>query len=408
MKTVDQESKTMRKNGVKLPLYAKVTHLLLLLSLVLCLLYVGKGVLFPVLLSLLFAILLRPVVRFLNKRLRFPHVVAVIVSVVLFIVFITSIVSFVSWQVSDFANDWKSIKQNLLVHYEHIQAYVKERFHVSYSNQAKYIRQATKESLAGSNQLVGDTLSSFTGVLLDLVLIPVYTFLFLLYRNLLLKFLTKLVSEDQKERLYDILLHVKIAIQSFLVGLLMEMGIVATLTTVGLMIIGVEYALLLGTITGILNMIPYVGILAAGLLTIMATLTSSTDLSIIVGVIIVNACVQLIDNNFLVPFIVSSKVKINALVSLIAIVTGGAIAGVAGMFMALPTLAILKVIFDRVGSLEPWGFLIGDDLPKTVEWGMIRLPSLDAGESGDHNENTVANAGTHENEEKVNDKKEEK
>jgi predicted PurR-regulated permease PerM len=372
----------------QLPFYAKLSLLLLAICLIFTIVYVGQEVLFPVLLALFFAILLRPVVYFLNRRLKFPHVIAAVVSVALFVVFVISVISFVSWQVSDFADDWKSIKRNLLVHYMHLQGFVKERFHVSYYNQAKYLRQATKESLYSSNRFVGETLSSFTGILLNLILIPVYTFLFLLYRNLLLKFLTKLVKEEQRPRLYDVLLHVKIAIQSFLVGLLMEMGIVSALTTIGLMIVGVQYALLLGTITGILNMIPYVGILTAGLLTIFATLTSSTDLSMIIGVIIVNAVVQLIDNNFLVPFIVSSKVKINALISLIAIVTAGAMAGVAGMFLAIPTIAILKVIFDRVDSLEPLGFLMGDDLPKTMEWGKIRLPSLDAGNTPEQNEDS--------------------
>ncbi len=146
------------------------------------------------------------------------------------------------------------------------------------------------------------------------------------------------------------------------------------MTTVGFMIVGLEYAILLGVITGILNLIPYIGILTAGIISIIASLTATPDISIVLGVIIVIALTQLIDNNLLVPMIVSSKVQINAFVSIVGIIIGGAVAGVAGMFLAIPTIAILKVIFDRVGPLKPWGYLMSDDLPKIYRWGKIKLP----------------------------------
>ncbi|HOZ86650.1 MAG TPA: AI-2E family transporter, partial [Bacteroidia bacterium] len=138
--------------------------------------------------------------------------------------------------------------------------------------------------------------------------------------------------------------------------------------------------ILLGVITGVLNMIPYIGILVAGGISILATLTSTAEVSVILGVVIVNALVQLIDNNLLVPMVVSSKVKINAFVSIVAIIIGGALGGIAGMFLAIPLIAIIKVIFDRIESFEPWGFLMGDDLPKVYQWGGIKLTRYDAGD----------------------------
>ncbi|MBA3970758.1 MAG: AI-2E family transporter [Bacteroidetes bacterium] len=371
---------------IRLPFYAKFSLILLGLATLIGFLYAGQGILIPLLLSLLFAILLRPVVVFLTKKLRFPHVISVLTAVLLFILLFASIGVFVFWQVSDLADDWNSIKENLNTHYHHLQLWVKQRFHISYLEQKKYIQQATKDVNAGGG--IGSTLSSFSEVLLNFFLVPIYTFLFLLYRNLFLLFLAKLVGAAHQLKLQGILYEVKSAVQSFLVGLLIEMGIVSTLTTIGLMIVGVEYALLLGVITGLLNMIPYIGILIAGSLSIFATLTSSTEVSTIVGVIIVNVTVQLLDNNILIPMIVSSKVKINALVSIVGIIVGGAIAGVAGMFLAIPMIAILKVVFDRIKELEPWGFVMGDDLPKTVEWGKIRIPSFHAGNSSHEAEET--------------------
>jgi predicted PurR-regulated permease PerM len=183
--------------------------------------------------------------------------------------------------------------------------------------------------------------------------------------------------------LQTILYQVKISIQSYIIGLIIQMIAVSTLTTIGFMIIGVKYAIVLGIITGLLNLIPYIGILFAGLLSIIATLTGSPDLSLIVGVIIVIVIVQIIDNNLLVTLIVSSKVKINAFASIVGIIIGGAIAGFAGMFLAIPMIAILKVIFDRIEPLEPWGYLMGDDLPKTYTWHNIKLPLFDSDKSSD-------------------------
>ncbi len=356
------------------PFYMRATFVLLALVLTAVILYLGQHIIFPVLLAMLFSILLSPLVARFNKKLRFPYALAVAVSVILNIVVISGIVFFVSWQIGDIANDWVKINNNLSIHYHNIQHWIKQSFHVSYSEQNKYIKQITKESLTNSTANVGTTISSFTDVLMNLILIPIYTFLFLLYKSLFVNFLYKLFSKEHHDKLKDILSNVKLAIHSFLIGLIAEMWIVATLTSIGYMIVGVQYALLLGVITGILNLIPYIGITIAAVLSIFATLTGSTDLSLILGVIIVNGIVQFFDNNILVPMVVSSKVKINAFVSIISIIIGGAIAGVAGMFMAIPMLAIIKVIFDRIDFLEPWGYLMGDNLPANQKTVKIKIP----------------------------------
>jgi predicted PurR-regulated permease PerM len=356
---------------------ARLAYSLISITLILFLLYIGQHIIIPLLLALLFAVLLRPLVRFFHSRLRFPHVIAVLVSVILFIALIGGIVVFVSWQVNGMANDWDKIEANLNIHYHNFQHWVRQQYDLSYKEQNQYIEKAT--TIDGKTVL-GSTLQNFSGRLVNLLLTFFYTFLFLLYRNLFIRFLGKLFALQHQKKLMEIMMQVKVAIQSFLIGLMIEMGIVATLTTIGLMIVGVPYAILLGVITGILNMIPYIGILVAALLAIVAALINSTDASMIFGVIVVNIGVQLIDNNILVPMIVSSKVRINALVSMVAIVVGGAIAGISGMFLAIPMIAILKVIFDRIDFLEPWGYLFGDILPKTTRWRKIKLPSFDAGD----------------------------
>jgi predicted PurR-regulated permease PerM len=359
---------------LKYPFFIRLAAILLCLIGIFVILYFGQDIIFPILLSLLFAIILRPIVSFLIKRLRFPHFVAVIFAIIFFVLIFLGVFYFISIQVSDMADDWGKIQNNFYYHIEHFQQLIRDNFHLSKREQIEIIDNAAKSSLKSGNEIVGSTLNSFSGLLLDLTLIPIYTFLFLLYQNLFITFLTKLYKPENHKKLREILFQIKIAVQSYVVGLLFEMIAVSVLTTIGLYLIGVEYFILLGIITGILNLVPYIGILFAGALSIVVSLSGSTDLSIVLGVIVVNIIVQLIDNNILVPMFVNSKVQINAFVSIVGIIVGNVLGGITGMFLAIPVIAIIKVIFDRIDSLEPWGYLLGDDLPKTFEWHKIKFP----------------------------------
>jgi len=368
---------------LKLPFYAKLTVILLGMIAAGFIFYIGKDILIPILMSLLFAILLRPIVNFLNSKLRLPHVLASILSVIFFCLVILGVIWFMSMQISEVVSDVNKIERNLTIHFRNVQQFIKENLHVSQREQQQYINDAAKDSMSKGKELIGSTLLSFTDTLLTMTLIPIYTFLILLYRNHFLKFLGKLFHKNHHAKLIDCLTQIKVAVKSYIVGLILEMIAVSVLTTIGFMIIGVEYAILLGVITGILNLIPYIGILFAMFLSIVASLTGTPDMSIVIGVIVVNIIVQLIDNNVLMPIIVNSKVEINAFVSIFGIIIGGALGGVAGMFLAIPVIAVCKVIFDRISYLEAWGYLLGDDLPKTYVWKHIKLPRYDHEQSSD-------------------------
>jgi len=356
------------KETLQFPFYAKLAFVLLSILSIFTILYLGQNIIVPILMSLLFAILLRPISNFLERKCRFSLVVSVSITTIIFVLIVIGVLFFISWQVSDIANDWDAIKNNLAIHFETIQKLVTDNFNLNRGEQKILLQDASKNMSESGKNLIGSTLVSFTDVLLNLTLIPIYTFLFLLYKNLLITFLTKLFKPEDHKKVQDILFHVKVSVQSYIIGLLIELIIVSTLTTVGFMIIGLKYAIVLGIITGILNLIPYIGILFAGVISVIATLTASPDITLIIGVLIIVIVVQLIDNNLIVPLIVGSKVQINAFVSIVGIIIGGVIAGFSGMFLAIPIIAIMKVIFDRIESLEPWGYLMSDDLPKNYTW----------------------------------------
>jgi putative permease len=80
---------------------------------------------------------------------------------------------------------------------------------------------------------------------------------------------------------------------------------------------------------------------------------------------------HLVDSNILLPAVVGSKVKINPLITVLGVVLGEMIWGVSGMFLSIPVIAVLKIIFDRIDSLKPWGILLGEQ-DKTIHTKKIK------------------------------------
>ena len=177
-----------------------------------------------------------------------------------------------------------------------------------------------------------------------------------------MEFISKLFPKGHHAVVVEVLTETKGLIQSYLIGLLIEGVLVAILNSVALLILGIPYAILIGVIGALLNVIPYIGGVIAVALPMLLALTTKEPVSALY-VLIAYLIVQFIDNNLFVPKIVASKVKINALISIIVVLVGNALWGVPGMFLSIPLTAIIKVIFDRVGPLQPFGFLLGDNQP---------------------------------------------
>ena len=348
----------------EIPFSIRLAMSLLMLCLIGCIIFLGQDIIVPFAFALLLSILLLPLNIFL-ERIRIPKVLAIIISLIISIVFISAIIYFLTTQIMHFMSDIPAIQQRLTEHLNTVQQWVNKTLHFTNSEQTQIINNATNKIKDSGTGFLGQTFLSVTQAITYILLIPVYTFLLLYYRDMIKKFLMDIFSKEHEEKVADILNESRVIVQSYMVGLIIEMSIVAALNALGFFIIGVQYAILLGLMAAILNMIPYIGGLIAMIICMIITLTSSTDITDIVWVAVVLIIVQFIDNNILMPKVVSSKVKINALISILGVITGGALAGVSGMFLSIPGIAILKVIFDRVDDLKPWGMLLGDEITGT-------------------------------------------
>jgi len=350
------------ENSTQTPYYAKVSQVLIAIVALVFILIIGSDIIVPLLFAIIIAILLNPIVSFLQKK-GFNNVIAITIVVLFALFVVIGLLSFIGSQLALFTDALPQLKIKFNAMFVDALNWVSQNFNLKKSVIIEWLAEQKKTGASQSTSIVGNTLISISGVLIVLLLLPVYVFLFLYYKPLLLEFIYKAIAKNNHTVVADVLTQTKTLIQSYLMGLLIEACIVATLNSTGLLLLGIDYAILLGVIGALLNLIPYIGGLIAIALPMTLALATKEPVCALY-VLGVYMFIQLVDNNFIVPKIVASKVKINALTSIIAVLVGGAIWGVAGMFLSLPITAICKVIFDRVEPLKPFGYLIGDTMPE--------------------------------------------
>ncbi len=351
------------------PFYLKATVILLGLILFVYALLSLQSILVPLAFSLLIAILLNPLVNRFQKW-KINRVVAITLALLIGFIFIAAVGYFLSAQIAGFADQLPVMKKRFLELAEQVQHDISRRFNIDVEKQQKAIEEAG----TGMKPLIGSTANTLLSSVAAVVLFPVYSFLFLYYKTLLLNFLYEVFAEENFKQVGAVLQQTKGAIQSYMYGLVLETLIVAVMNSLVLLLLGVKYWILLGVIGAILNILPYIGgILSVALPVIIATITKDgfhTQILILVCYMVI----QFVDNHFLVPYIVSSQVQINALISIVFVLLGNAAWGVSGMFLSIPFAGILKIIFDRIDDLKPWGRLLGDEIPvrHKGQWAILR------------------------------------
>ncbi len=374
---------------VSLPRIYQVAAAFFILTIIIVTVYLTVDVVAPLIIALLLAILARPMVRFLNEKWKLPSILAVSIAVVLGGLLIIGILTFLGFQIASFTDDLPAIQEKLTAYFASLQKYVSAHFGISEQEQITFI----SENFHGKDFISMSYLGSITNSFMYVVLIPIFTFLILIYRNLLLNFIVKLFPDEGVLSIQEILSEIKGVTRSYIVGLGLQVLAVALLTGIGYAIIGVKYFVFLAILTGLLNLVPYIGIIISCAFSCLLTIATGDNFLQVVWVLVVNGIVQMIDNNILQPKIVGSKVSVNALASMVGVIVGGSLAGVPGMFLAIPVLAILKVIFANVKGMEPFAYVISDDVPKTFDWNKVRVLY-----SRKTNDDSSSDAGLKENE----------
>jgi len=338
------------------PFYLKSTIILFGLVLLAYILYGLGDIIVPFAFATLLTILLNPICnRFI--RLKIPKPLAILITLLIAILTFSLIFFFLSSQVSQFGHSLPVFKERMGHLIDQLEQWINNRFGIAVDRQAQFIKEAMNGSIVG--RTVGNVLRTVSFI----IVIPVYVFMMLFYKTLILSFLYEVFSEKNSDRVSEILRETKAAIQSYIIGLLIEMVLVGSLNSIALLLLGVKYAILLGFLGAVINMLPLIGgIISITLPILIATVTKdgfSTQIAIILSYMLI----QFIDNNLIFPRFVSIKVKVNALISIMVVLLGNALWGISGMFLSLPFIAVIKIIFDRIDDLKPWGKLLGHEVP---------------------------------------------
>lgn len=352
--------------SVLLPFYAKLALILISVFAIISGAIVAQGILIPIIYSIIFAILLNPIVN-LFVRLKINKMVAIGVTVTFAFIVIILVGYLIFSQISFFSKSLPKMQENFVAGKKDLIVWFSRQTSVDIATINQYLSKEKNDQI--SSFAVGDNFIKFGHIAVTLVILPVYTTLILFYKPLLLDFIRSLFKNNQNLAVGDVLIKTKKIIQTYVVGIFIETIIVAILNSIGLTIIGLESAILLGCIGALLNIVPYVGaIIAASIYMAIALLTLSPIYMLYV--LIMYLLIQFIDNNFLLPKIVAARVRINALASILVVIIGGTIWGIPGMFLAIPLTAIIKVICDHIDGLKPWGFLLGDNISTKPKYSL--------------------------------------
>ena len=314
----------------------------------------------PLAMSALLAVLLTSPSRFFERQ-GFPRGYAALISVILALMVVVLILFLIGDSIASFRNDLPQMKENINDSIRQLQEWVGDRLRMSTRKVREMMNNSAANNLPSTSNIVNSAVTTATAVVFVGIIVFIQTFLLLLYRGLVVRFVVAIFSESYTPVIHELFIKIRVVIRSYLTGLFIETAIVAGLFAAAFFLLGVKYALLLAGISALLNIIPYLGIVMACVLCTLITLTTNSPATVLwVNVALI--LIHMVDSNILMPRIVGSKVNINALATIVGVVIGSALWGIPGTFLAVPIMAILKVLFEAVPAFQPLAMVMGDDI----------------------------------------------
>ncbi|MBX2973136.1 MAG: AI-2E family transporter [Flavobacteriales bacterium] len=355
-------------NGLQRYVY---TLLAIVLSVVV--LYFGKDLILLFVVSGLLAFLLLPMARRVES-VGLPRWAGALTATLVMLVLVLGGFFLAGWQLTRFSGDLPALQSAFAEKGQALQRMIEDQTHISQRDQVKWFNARVGELASSGGEIVMRFFSGTGAVLSAIVPIPIFVFLLLLLKDKFRTFFEQL-GKTREGLVLDIMLNVSKLSRKYLRGVLLVILILGALSSVGFLLLGLKYAVLLGFTIGFLNVIPYVGVLIGSLLPIIMALVTKDSAMYAVGALGVCLVTQFLENNFITPKIVGSSVSVNPLASIAALIGFGLLWGVVGMVLAIPITGMLKIVCDSVPSLKPYGYILGEDIDYPDEQ-QIHLPFI--------------------------------
>lgn len=354
--------------------FQKLFYALAFICLMIIVLIVGKNILIPLAFALLLSFILFPITKRLEKW-GINSLIAAFLAILFLFVLISGSITLFSTQIIGLSKELADFQDKVVDVITNATLYFNENINIVENIDKEQLLKDNKgwlQKTAGT--LVTQTFNSTASFVTGLFATIIFTFLLLIYRKGITNAFVAFAGKSNKNQVFAMLKSVQQVGQQYLFGMLLLIIVIGLANSFGLMIIGVDHPFLFGFFAAALSIIPYIGTAIGAIIPILYAMMAYSSLWVGAQVAILFWVVQLLTDNFLSPKIVGGSLKINALTTLLSLIVGASVWGVAGMVLFLPFTAMLKVICDAFPTLQPIGMLMGihdddksDHQPSTFE-----------------------------------------
>jgi predicted PurR-regulated permease PerM len=205
--------------SLRIPFYAKVALISISTLAFIFTMQVGQGIIIPIIYATILAILLNPLVNFLQRR-SINRIVAISIAVTLTIFVVLGVFYLLTSQLTMFSESWPQLKEKFHTTSVEFVHWISEKFNIRVSRINAWTKETQNEAI--SDFAIGDTLADVGEVLVIFMLLPVYLFLILYYKPLLVEFIRRLFRDEHQTTVTSVLTSSKNVIQTYLVGLFLS------------------------------------------------------------------------------------------------------------------------------------------------------------------------------------------
>ncbi len=336
----------------------KILKILLLVLLIFFILYVGSSFLIPFIFGIFFALLMAPLSNFL-ERAKLSRTIASLASTLVVFIIAGSFLFLFIYQMNEFLSNISLIREETQSFLNNIREQIESLTSISAEEQNKIWEQRSEQWMKNIETVMTGFFGNILTTLANFLLVMIYMFLLLLYRENISNFIMMYTREDKKENLRKILYKIRKVVNHYLLGRVKVMFILGVMYYITFLIFDLPYAILLTIFGALITIIPYIGPLISGTLPILFSIIFFDDIQKILLFSAIIVTEQLIESYVLEPLILGKEVQLNPLVVIIAVVIGGMFWGLAGMILFVPIFAMFKIISNNSPGLEPVGFLLG-------------------------------------------------
>jgi predicted PurR-regulated permease PerM len=333
----------------------------LLIAMILVLMIVGQMVIAPLVFAVILTMALTPACNWMEEK-GLSRLWAIVLTFVGIAVTLSVILVLVSITFANVIRDLPEIQSQIEKGLVLLNKEVNDIFGVSNEDLRSYARDHSENILSQAWGFVEELFNSSIVIVGNIFLTLLYVFFLLLYRKGIKKVLTQSSSGEFSKSAANLLSKVKDVVRSYAFGLLIVILLLGTVNSIGLWMIGIDYAFFWGYLAGLMTVIPYIGTTLGGFLPFLYALATTDTIWQPAAIVIMYFSIQQLEGNLITPNIVGSQMNVNPLAVIIALIVGALIWGIAGMILSLPAVGILRVVLMHNPSTHNLGLILSGSI----------------------------------------------